>query len=306
METPLNFLTTETVNDKTKQIDRCSTKEILKIINSEDKLVPEAVDKELPNIAEAVDKIVPRLKAGGRLFYIGAGTSGRIGVLDASECPPTFGTDPEMIQGIIAGGDVAIRSAVEGAEDSEEGGRLAVHNEKIGSKDAIVGITASGRTPYVLAAIREAHAMGALTVGLSNNKGSELGKVCDIEICPVVGPEVITGSTRMKAGTSAKLVLNMITTTSMIKLGKVYGNLMVDVQANNKKLCERTVRIVRLVTSVSDEEAREALQKASLRPKVAIVMILGNMDCKSAERILSENDGFISRALETAGKSKIS
>ncbi len=298
MKTPYYLLTTEQVNERTKDIDRCDTLGILQAINDEDQLVPIAVGKELPNIAAAVDRIVPLLQAGGRLFYIGAGTSGRIGILDASECPPTYGTDTERVQALNAGGDTAIRIAVEGAEDSEVQGRLTVREHNIKRGDAVVGITASGTTPFVVAALREAGSAGALTVALTNNRSSELSRISEIAITPIVGPESVTGSTRMKAGTSQKLVLNMITTGTMIKLGKVFGNLMVDLQASNHKLCDRMIRIVMQAASVSEEKARTALVKSGLRPKIAIIMLLGGVDCACAERLLSGHEGFVSKALE--------
>lgn len=298
MDAYLGSLTTEQINRKSSHIDVCTTTEILEIINEEDMLVPMAVKSEIANIAEAVDAIVSRIKNGGRLFYIGAGTSGRIGILDASECPPTFGTDPELVQGIIAGGQEAIMKAVEGAEDNEELGRSVIYEKGITSKDVVLGITASGRTPFVMGAIRKSKEVGALTIGLSSNDKSKIKEEADIAITPIVGPEVVMGSTRMKSGTAQKLVLNMITTTVMIKLGKVYGNLMVDLQPTNEKLVDRTVRIVVHATGVSDIVAEEYLRLSNLNPKVAIVMIKTGTSKEEAEKLLSCGDGFVTKALE--------
>lgn len=271
----MNFskLTTEQRNFASANIDKCTTLEMLKIINDEDKKVAYAVEKVLPNIAKAVEVIAERLSTGGRLFYIGAGTSGRLGVLDASECPPTFGTLPEKIQGIIAGGNIALTSAVEGVEDDKEIAIADIANRKFSSNDIMVGIAASGRTPYVLSAIEYAKKIGASTVGISNVENSELAKIADIEITPVTGAEVITGSTRMKAGTADKMVLNMLTTGAMIKLGKVYGNLMVDVQATNEKLRDRALRIVMTVTGCNEIEALNALEKCGGSAKNAIAYL---------------------------------
>lgn len=297
MNVYLGNLITEKVNEKSKNIDMCGTKEILEIINSEDRLVPDAVAKEIPNIAKAVDVVVDRLKSGGKLFYVGAGTSGRLGILDASECPPTYGVSHELVQGIIAGGYEAIFKAVEGAEDDEEAGKRVIYEKKITDRDVVVGITASGRTPYVLGAVRAAKIIGAITIGVSNNSTSLVKDEADIAITPVVGPEVVMGSTRMKAGTAQKLVLNMITTASMIKLGKVYGNLMVDLQPTNKKLVDRTIRIVSYATGLSEEEVKKYLNESRYRPKVAIVMIKTGVDAKEAEKLLNKADGFVSRAI---------
>jgi len=298
MKENLGQLTTEGLNQRSLQIDRCEVAEILKAINREDKEVPLAVEKELPNIEKAVELIVSRLKQGGRLIYVGAGTSGRLGVLDASECPPTYGTDPEMVQGVIAGGVKALYSAVEGAEDREDWGRQAILQKAVTEKDVVVGIAASGRTPFVLGAVREARKQGAATVGLSCNPVSPLKAEVDIAITPVVGPEIIMGSTRMKAGTAQKLVLNMLSTASMIRLGKVYGNLMVDLKPSNHKLMERSVRIIMLACGIGEEEARDYLEKSGYRPKTAIVMIKGGCSREEAEKALEKADGFISKAIE--------
>lgn len=298
MDRYLKSLTTEQVNGKSIHIDMCSTHEILDIINSEDMLVPLAVKKEIPNIEKAVDSIVENIKKGGRLFYIGAGTSGRLGILDASECPPTYGTDPELVQGIIAGGRDAMFNSIEDAEDSEEMGIQVVHDKGISQNDVVVGITASGRTPYVLGAVREAKKIGAVTVGISSNSTSIIKNDVDIAITPIVGPEVVTGSTRMKSGTAQKLVLNMITTAVMIKLGKVYGNLMVDLKPTNKKLVDRAVRIVIHATSVSEEMAQKYMELSDFNPKAAIVMIKAGVSKEKAEEMLSEGKGFVTKALE--------
>jgi len=250
---------TEDYNRLTENIDMMSTLEIVRIMNEEDKKVPLAVEKVLPDIARAIDLIVERLKQRGRLIYVGAGTSGRLGVLDASECPPTFGVNPEMVQAIIAGGDKAIRSAVEYAEDDIEQGREEIKNRGVSSKDAVTGITASGTTPFVLSALEEAHSLGAVTVLITNNYNSPAKAFVDVAIEIDTGPEVIAGSTRLKAGTSQKLVLNMLSTASMIKLGKVYKNIMVDVRPTNEKLVNRAVRIITDITGVSDDIALERL-----------------------------------------------
>jgi N-acetylmuramic acid 6-phosphate etherase len=298
MDTYLGSLTTEQINGKTSHIDVCTTTEILQIINEEDMLVPIAVKKEIPNIAQAVDAIVNSIKNGGRLFYIGAGTSGRIGILDASECPPTYGTDPELVQGIIAGGQEAILKAVEGAEDSEELGEKVIYEKGITSRDVVLGITASGRTPFVMGAMRKSREIGALTIGLSSNAKSRIKEETDIAITPIVGPEVVMGSTRMKSGTAQKLVLNMITTSVMIKLGKVYGNLMIDLQPTNEKLVDRAVRIVVHATGVSEKTAEGYLKLSNYNPKVAIVMIKTGEDREEAEALLSKGNGFVTKALE--------
>ena len=243
MDEYLASLMTEKVNEETTQIDQCDTAGILQMINREDRRVSEAVEKVIPQIAQAVDMITEAMKKGGRLFYFGAGTSGRLGILDASECPPTYGVDPSLVQGYIAGGDQALRTAVEGSEDSEELGRSEIGDRGVTRGDVVVGITASGRTPYVLGVVRQAAKVGARTIGIATNPNNLLQEEVEVCITPVVGPEVITGSTRMKSGTAQKMVLNMLTTASMIRLGKVYGNRMVDLKASNVKLVERAKRI---------------------------------------------------------------
>lgn len=279
----MNFadLTTEKINAASANIDKCTTLEMVKIINAEDKKVAAAVEKVLPQIARAVDLIAEKIGNGGRLFYIGAGTSGRLGVLDASECPPTFGVSNDVVQGIIAGGNYALTNAVEGAEDDKN---LAVENlreRNFKAADVLVGIAASGRTPYVISAIEYAKEIGAATVGVSCVENSALAKIVDIEITPVTGAEIITGSTRLKAGTATKMVLNMLTTGAMIRLGKVYGNLMVDVHATNEKLRDRAKRIVMAATGCAEDTAVEMLKKFDGHAKTAIDFIKNNKinDC---------------------------
>ncbi|WP_338587135.1 N-acetylmuramic acid 6-phosphate etherase [Clostridium baratii] len=294
----LSNLTTESRNQNTLDIDKVSTIEMVRKINNEDKKVAEAVEKELPQIAEAIDGIVDRIHKGGRLIYMGAGTSGRLGILDASECPPTYGVSEELVQGLIAGGHEAIFRAKEGAEDSKE---LAVNDLKdkdLNSNDIVVGLAASGRTPYVIGGLEYANQIGALTISITCNKDSDVSKTSKIAISPVVGSEVITGSTRLKAGTAQKLVLNMLSTGTMIKLGKVYGNLMVDVRATNEKLVERAKRIVCEATNVSTEEATKYLEETKFDVKLAIFMILSGLNKEKAEEKLVKNKGYIARALE--------
>lgn len=253
----LEKLTTESRNENTLNIDKVSTLEMVKIINNEDKKVAFAVENELENIAKAIDGIVDRINRGGRLIYIGAGTSGRLGILDASECPPTYGVSEELVQGIIAGGKEAIFRAKEGAEDSEELAITDLKDKSLSENDVIVGLAASGRTPYVIGGLKYANDIGALTISVTCNGDSEVSKVAQISIAPIVGAEVVTGSTRLKAGTAQKLVLNMLSTGTMIKLGKVYGNLMVDVKATNEKLVERAKRIVCEATGVERGQAEK-------------------------------------------------
>ncbi len=253
-------LTTESINPATANIDKCSTIEMIRLINEEDKKVASAVEKVLPAVAYAVDLIAEKISGGGRLFYIGAGTSGRLGVLDASECPPTFGVSPELVQGIIAGGNIALTTAVEGAEDDFELAEKNLVEKNFGAADVLAGIAASGRTPYVIGGIEYAKKIGAKTIGISCVEDSTLAKISDIAITPVTGAEAVTGSTRMKAGTATKMVLNMLTTGAMIKIGKVYGNLMVDVQATNEKLRDRAKRIVIAATGCDENRAELALK----------------------------------------------
>ena len=301
----LNLLSTEQRNPASTDIDARSIMEILTIINSEDHRVAAAVQKEIPYIAMAVQAVVSALKAGGRLIYVGAGTSGRLGIIDAAECPPTFGTDPRTIQGMIAGGDKAMFKAQEGAEDKEANGAKDIDRKKVGKKDIVCGLAASLRTPYVVGAVRRAKARGARTLYITTNSRDklysqefiELSKSIDLAVCPEVGPEVIMGSTRMKSGTAQKLVLNMITTTAMIRLGKVYENMMIDLQLTNEKLRERAKRIIMTITGNSYEEAAIALKKADGQVKTALVMIKAKVDKKEAARRLKEADGFVRRAI---------
>lgn len=291
-------LITEMLNERTKNIDKKSTIEILEIMNEEDKKVAYAVEKELHNIAKAVDKIIESFQSGGRLIYIGAGTSGRLGILDASECPPTFSTDKDQVIGLIAGGYDAIITATEGAEDSTEAGKEDLKNVNLTEIDTVVGITASGNTPYVLGAIEYANSIGATTIGLSCNNNSKLPKLASISITPIVGPEVITGSTRLKAGTAQKMVLNMLTTASMIKIGKVYGNLMVDLSPSNAKLIERSKRIIMEATGIDEENAQKYLELSKNSPKVAIVMVETNCDYEEAVDLLNKFNGSIYKVIE--------
>ncbi len=298
----LSGLVTEQVNQMTQNIDECTTEQILRLINQEDEKIAQAVKQEIPEITHAVDLIYNALSNGGRMIYLGAGTSGRLGVLDASECPPTYGTDPDVVQGYIAGGDTALRTAVEGSEDSEEEGRRQVINCGVTNQDVVVGITASGYAAYVIGALKQARETGAVTIGIVNNKGTQLEVMCDICISPVVGPEVIIGSTRMKAGTSQKLVLNMLTTASMIKLGKVYGNMMVDLKASNRKLNDRARRIIKAVTGTDDITAQTYLKEANMNSKLAIMMILSGLSAKESEELLNENKGYLKLALQKINK----
>jgi len=295
----LKNLATEQRNPASMDIDSKSTIEILKIINDEDKKVPFAVEKELPYIAEAVDILVEAFKKGGRLIYIGAGTSGRLGILDASECPPTYGTPPEMVQGLIAGGYQAIRKAVEGAEDYEENGAKDIEESNVNEKDVVCGIAASKRTPYVIGAIKKAKELGAKTLFVTCVPRETFDvPFVDVAICPYVGPEVIMGSTRMKSGTAQKLVLNMLTTASMIRLGKVYENMMIDLQMTNKKLVERSKRVVMTVTNVDYDTAEKVLKEAGGHVKTALVMILANVNAEEARKRLEKANGFVRYAIK--------
>ena len=295
----LENLTTESRNSSSLNIDKVSTLDMVKIINNEDKKVALAVEKELVKIAEAIDGIVSGMQKGGRLIYIGAGTSGRLGILDASECPPTYGVSEELVQGIIAGGTEAIFRAKEGAEDSKELAIEDLKSKNITENDTIVGLAASGRTPYVIGGLEYANKIGALTVSITCNANSEVAKVSKVSIAPVVGAEVVTGSTRMKAGTAQKLVLNMLSTGTMIKLGKVYGNLMVDVRATNKKLVERAKKIVCEATEVDREVAEKVLKETNYDVKLSILMILTGLDINEAKEKLTQNKGYIAKAMET-------
>lgn len=289
--------TTEGSNRRSKKIDRLSTQQIIKLINSEDKLVAHAVGKERKNIAKAVDMIAERLQKGGRLFYVGAGTSGRLGVLDASECPPTFGVRPSLVQGIIAGGKRALVRAVEGAEDCDNDGTRAIVKKRIDAKDVVVGIAACGMTPFVRGALKQAAKIKTGTVFITCSKTTGRDVPAKIVINPIVGPEVICGSTRMKAGTATKLVLNSLTTAAMIKMGKVYGNLMVDLNATNEKLRERSIRIVSQLTGLSRTKAQKLLKQAKGKVKPAVVMHFRGVDSSGADVILQENRQSLRKAI---------
>lgn len=296
----LSKLTTEQINAESTNIDRLSILEIIELMNKEDRTVADSVRAVLPEIASAIEAICQSLKNGGRLFYVGAGTSGRIGVLDASECPPTFCTPPEMVQAIIAGGEKAMFAAVEGAEDGREDGGADLNQRGVNASDIVVGITASGRTPYVIGALEYAKETGAATIALSCNRDSEVGKYADLKIEVIVGPEILAGSTRLKAATAQKMILNMLTTAAMIKLGKVYRNLMVDLHASNRKLVERARNMVMNITGVSYEEAEKVLNLTNQKVKPAILMIKAGIPLIKANQLLEQSDGFVREALQKA------
>jgi len=297
LQAQLGTLTTEAFRPELADIDQLPTLDIARLMNGEDASVPAAVSRQLPGIAAAIDAIAERMARGGRLIYAGAGTAGRLGVLDASECPPTFNTDPARVVGLIAGGPEALVTSVEGAEDSAELARADLDGLAVTAVDTVVGVSASGRTPYAVGAVEHARAKGALTVGLSCNADSELAAAADHGIEVVVGPELLTGSTRLKAGTAQKLVLNMLSTITMIRLGKTYGNLMVDVRASNEKLRARSRRIVALATGADDEEVERALAATDGEVKNAILTILADVDGATAARLLEESDGHLRAAL---------
>lgn len=294
----LSQMMTESRNPASAHIDTLPTLEMLATINAEDKKVATAVEATLPQVARVVDRVVEAFANGGRLIYCGAGTSGRLGILDASECPPTYGTPREQVIGLIAGGNTAILQAVENAEDSPEMGRDDLLNLGFNARDVLVGIAASGRTPYVLGAMAYARSVGATVAAISCNQNSEMSRAADIAIEPLVGPEIVTGSSRMKAGTAQKLILNMITTGAMIRSGKVYSNLMVDVEATNAKLVQRQVNIVVEATECSPGEADYALNECNRHCKTAIVMVLGGLSAQEASALLNQNKGFIRKALQ--------
>ncbi|MEV6687835.1 N-acetylmuramic acid 6-phosphate etherase [Streptomyces sp. NPDC051130] len=297
----LDALTTEAFRPDLAEIDRLPTLDIVRLMNAEDATVPAAVADRLPQIAAAVDAIAARMARGGRLLYAGAGTAGRMGVLDASECPPTFNTDPRQVVGLIAGGPTAMVRAVEGAEDSAALAAEDLTAFDLTATDTVVGVSASGRTPYAIGAVEFARTRGALTVGLSCNAGSALAAAAEHGIEVVVGPEFLTGSTRLKAGTAQKLVLNLVSTVTMIRLGKTYGNLMVDVRATNDKLRARSRRIVALATGAPDDEIEAALAATGGEVKNAVLVILGGVDGPTAAALLEETDGHLRAALTRAG-----
>lgn len=294
-------LLTEQRNPTTMDLDRLSTEGVLRLINAQDKLVPLAVEREIPYIVKAVDLVVASLRAGGRLIYVGAGTSGRLGVVDASECPPTFGTDPLMVVGIIAGGQAAMFRSQEGAEDNPQQAAKEIDALGVNAKDTVCGIAASRRTPYVVAAVKRARELGAKTLYITTNPRAEFDIPVDVAICPEVGPEVLMGSTRMKSGTAQKLVLNMLTTTSMVRMGKVYENMMVDLQLTNQKLVERSKRIISMATGVDYETAADYLQRSGGHVKSAIVMIAAQVDLAEARRRIEAAGGFVRDAIGDRG-----
>jgi len=290
-------LLTEQRNPRTVDLDRIPVRAVLERINAEDKLVAEAVAGEIPWIEQAVERVVTAFRAGGRLIYAGAGTSGRLGVLDAAECPPTFGTPPELVRGIIAGGLPALTGAIEGAEDRGEEAVTALADLNVGPNDVVLAIAASRRTPYALAALEEARRRGAATIFLTTNPRDSLTVQVDVAICPVVGPEALMGSTRMKSGTAQKLVLNMITTASMVRMGKVYENMMVDLMATSRKLVERSRRTVMMVTGLDYDAATRAIESAEGSVKSAIVMTRARVDLDEARRRLDAADGMVRGAI---------
>ncbi|NWA59487.1 N-acetylmuramic acid 6-phosphate etherase [Pantoea sp. B9002] len=301
MQIDLSQMITEGRNPASQNIDELTTEAMLRVINDEDKKVALAVEAIVPQIAQVVDAITAAFSKGGRLIYCGAGTSGRLGILDASECPPTFGTPRSQVVGLIAGGHTAILQAVENAEDNVEQGAQDLRDIQFNANDVLVGIAASGRTPYVLGALAYARQQGAFTAALTCNPNSPMSQAADVALTPVVGPEVVTGSSRMKAGTAQKLVLNMLTTGAMIRSGKVYGNLMVDVEATNQKLVQRQVNIVKQATDCDDATAQQALAACNGHCKTAIVMVLAGLTADEAKSLLSQNQGFIRNALRDAG-----
>ena len=297
MKIDLTQLITESRNSSSSKIDTLSTLEMLKVINNEDKKVALAVEETLPQIVQVVDVITVAFQNGGRLIYMGAGTSGRLGILDASECPPTFGTSADLIVGLIAGGHDAILKAVENAEDSMTLAESDLNSLSLSDRDVVVGIAASGRTPYVIGGLTYAKSIGAKTVAIACNPNNPMSQIADIAITPVVGPEIITGSSRMKAGTAQKLVLNMLTTGAMIRNGKVFGNLMVDVEATNAKLVQRQVNIVVEATGASNHDADQALNACDRHCKTAILMLLADIDASKAAEKLVKHNGFVRSAL---------
>jgi N-acetylmuramic acid 6-phosphate etherase len=294
----LNNMSTEKINPKTGDLDIMTIQEALLVMNEEDATVPQAIKKVIPQIEEAVKLVIKAFKNGGRLIYVGAGTSGRLGVLDAAECPPTFGTDPSKVVGLIAGGEKAFLQAVEGAEDSKTLAEEELKQIKLAPIDIVIGIAASGRTPYVIGALNYAREVGCKTIGIACNSNSMVGASADIAIEAIVGPEVLTGSTRLKAGTAQKLILNMISTISMVGIGKVYKNLMVDVQRNNLKLEQRAINIIKTATEVDNKTAKTKLEEANGSVKLAITMILLKCDVDTAKQKLETSEGSIRKAIQ--------
>ncbi|MEM3387936.1 MAG: N-acetylmuramic acid 6-phosphate etherase [Thermoproteota archaeon] len=290
-------LLTEHRNPRTVRIDRVSVAEALKMINREDKKVAKAVELEIPKIAKAVETVVKAFRKGGRLIYVGAGTSGRIGVIDAAECPPTFGTSPRMVQALIAGGRRAMFRAVEGAEDNMRAGVKDIKRLRVSERDVVIGLSASGRAPYVIGALKEAMRRGAETIAVATVLNPRIGKYASIVITPIVGPEVIAGSTRMKAGTAEKMVLNMISTVSMVRIGKVYTNLMIDIKPLSVKLRSRARRLLRFFAGVSSEEAEEIYRRSKYDLKVALVMALARVEANDARKALRKSQGLVWRAI---------
>jgi len=295
--TGLDRLQTEARNPNTTEMDLLAAEDLARALHRENYAVANAVEKELPAIGQVIELIASSIAKGGRVFYVGAGTSGRIGVLDASECPPTFGVEPGLFQGIIAGGDVALRSSIEGAEDHPSAGAADLHSHGVKTGDVVVGIAASGRTPYVIGALDAAREAGAATIAVVNVHPSAMERHADLTIAAVVGPEALTGSTRLKAGTAQKMVLNLLSTGAMVRLGKTYGNLMVDVRATNEKLRDRAIRIVCAATSAAEEEARAALERTEWNAKTAIVMIRLEVTPDEAVARLEASGGFVRRAI---------
>ncbi|MGP3778069.1 N-acetylmuramic acid 6-phosphate etherase [Halanaerobium saccharolyticum] len=288
---------TEQRNPNTYQIDELQTADVLKIINQEDKKVAAAVNKIIPKIQQVIDRIAPRMKKGGRLFYVGAGTSGRLGILDAVECKPTFSVSPERVIGILAGGEKAMFRSQEDIEDNAELGAEKIRSYEISPNDCVVGIAASGKTPFVIGAVEAARKEGAFTAALVCNQDSPLAAAAEMEMAVIVGPEVVTGSTRMKAGTAQKMILNMISTTVMIKQGKVYSNLMVDLQPTNDKLRSRAQNIFKIITAAEDQIAAEYLKRANYELKEAVIMYEKGVELKEAQKLLAENDGVLKKVI---------
>lgn len=296
----LDSLLSEVRNPRSHALDACNALEIVTLMNTEDKLVPAAIEAMLPHIAQLIEHIVSAFQQGGRLIYVGAGTSGRLGVLDASECPPTFGVPTSQIVGIIAGGDTALRLAIEGAEDNEEAAIQDLTAHHLNSKDVVVGIAASGRTPYVVRALVHAKQRGCFTGAITSNPHSPLAQEADMAIAPLVGPEILTGSTRLKSGTAQKLILNMITTASLVLLGKAYQNLMVDVKATNAKLKARAINIVMQATDCKHNQAEKILSEARCDVKLAILMQLSGLNAQQAQQLLTQHHGFLNQALKNS------